>query len=394
MSGMHDIAGVFLTCDVEGGCRITKYIGTAQQVIIPERIEGKIVISLDGEAFNGCPVTEIRIPGSIREIEVFGKFFYCDQLESFQVAPENPQYFSVDGVLYSKEELIRFPPAHPAEDYAVLSGTKVIGNRAFSHCNKLKNLTFPESVREVLWNAFETCGVLTIHIPGEGDVWFANTAFVDDVNPFWNYNGEDPEFMLILPRGSQTHTWAKILGIEYRFEDGFHGEEIVIREEKDGHRYIQETGECVLTKYDGPGGEVVIPKNLELSLDSDYVYYMEKENPYRNIEREYEEKYGICYRDMDENIHYCIPMPARKIGDGAFAGCDTVTSVEIPDSVTSIGNDAFSGCTTLGRVSVPSSVTEIGLNAFVGCPNLVLAVMEESYAHRYAVSNGIVFVLR
>jgi len=393
MTGMHDITGDFLTCDVEGGCRVTKYVGCAQKVAIPESIGGKRVISLDGEAFNGCPVTEIRIPESIRKIEAFGKLFYCDQLENFQVAPENPQYFSVDGVLYRKEGLIRFPQAHPSEDYAVLEGTTVIGNRAFSHCKKLKNLTIPESVREVLWNAFETCGVLTIHIPGEGDVWFADTAFVDDVNPFWNYNGEDPEFTLILPRGSQAHTWAKILGIEYRFEDGFHGEEIVIREEKDGHRYIQETGECVLTKYDGPGGEVVIPKNLELSLDSDYVYYMEKENSYRNIEREYKEKYGICYRDMDENIHYCIPMPSRKIGERAFSGCDAVISVEIPDSVTSIGNDAFSGCTALGRIFVPSSVVEIGRNAFDGCTNLVLAVREGSYAHRYAVSNGIAFVL-
>jgi len=137
----------------------------------------------------------------------------------------------------------------------------------------------------------------------------------------------------------------------------------------------------------------VIPKNLELSLYSDYVYYMEKENPYRSIEREYKEKYGICYRDMDENIHYCIPMPSRKIGERAFSGCDAVISVEIPDSVTSIGNDAFSGCTALGRIFVPSSVVEIGRNAFDGCTNLVLAVREESYAHQYAVSNGIAFVL-
>ena len=33
-----------------------------------------------------------------------------------------------------------------------------------------------------------------------------------------------------------------------------------------------------------------------------------------------------------------------SIGDCAFSGCSSLTSVEIPNSVTSIGSSAFSGC--------------------------------------------------
>ena len=39
-----------------------------------------------------------------------------------------------------------------------------------------------------------------------------------------------------------------------------------------------------------------------------------------------------------------------RISDGAFAGLDHITSIDIPDSVTSIGKDAFLGCTKLGNV--------------------------------------------
>lgn len=48
----------------------------------------------------------------------------------------------------------------------------------------------------------------------------------------------------------------------------------------------------------------------------------------------------------------------------------SVTSVEIPSSVTMIGGSAFRGCTSLTSVEIPSSVMEIGKDAFKGCSSL------------------------
>ena len=47
---------------------------------------------------------------------------------------------------------------------------------------------------------------------------------------------------------------------------------------------------------------------------------------------------------------YTIPGSVTSIGDDAFSGCASLTSVTIPDSVTSIGNYAFSCCGSLADV--------------------------------------------
>ena len=65
-----------------------------------------------------------------------------------------------------------------------------------------------------------------------------------------------------------------------------------------------------------------------------------------------------------------IPASVTSIGDFAFSGCNSLTSVSIPASVTSIGIGAFSNCSSLTSVSIPDSVTSIGEGAFSGCSSL------------------------
>ena len=73
-----------------------------------------------------------------------------------------------------------------------------------------------------------------------------------------------------------------------------------------------------------------------------------------------------------------IPSSVTSIGEGAFENCSSLTSVTIPSSVTSIGTGAFSFCSSLTRITIPSSVTSIGSHAFHGCSSLTSVTIPSS----------------
>ena len=76
----------------------------------------------------------------------------------------------------------------------------------------------------------------------------------------------------------------------------------------------------------------------------------------------------ITYRAKGTN--YTIPNSVTTIGDSAFLGCHSLTSINIPNSVRTIGDSAFRGCFSLTSINIPNSVTTIGDSAFLGCVSL------------------------
>ena len=67
---------------------------------------------------------------------------------------------------------------------------------------------------------------------------------------------------------------------------------------------------------------------------------------------------------------YSIRKGVKVIGNGAFFWCESLTSINIPNSVTTIGNGAFSRCSSLISINIPNSVTKIENSAFGGCKSL------------------------
>ena len=66
------------------------------------------------------------------------------------------------------------------------------------------------------------------------------------------------------------------------------------------------------------------------------------------------------------------------IPSSAFHGCESLTSITIPESVTTIGSRAFYNCISLTDITIPNSVTSIEESAFAGCYRLVEVVNKSS----------------
>ena len=67
---------------------------------------------------------------------------------------------------------------------------------------------------------------------------------------------------------------------------------------------------------------------------------------------------------------YSIRKGVKVIGNRTFERCDSLTSINIPDSVTNIGEGAFEDCKSLVSINIPNSVTNIGDFAFYCCRSL------------------------
>ena len=65
----------------------------------------------------------------------------------------------------------------------------------------------------------------------------------------------------------------------------------------------------------------------------------------------------------EHTVKYTLTDPT-SIGDNAFYYCSSLTSIDIPNSVTTIGEFAFYHCDSLTSCTIGSGVTSIGTYAF------------------------------
>ena len=98
-----------------------------------------------------------------------------------------------------------------------------------------------------------------------------------------------------------------------------------------------------------------------------------------DLENAVEDEFGVKYSKdwkrllkAPEEIkgEYHIKEGVKVIGDEAFCGCESLTSINIPNSVTNIGSWAFDGCNSLTSINIPNNMTNIEVGAFLGCESL------------------------
>ena len=95
-----------------------------------------------------------------------------------------------------------------------------------------------------------------------------------------------------------------------------------------------------------------------------------------------------AFAGCENLVDVVIPQTAHTIGKCAFAQCVNLTQVNIPEGVTSIGDSAFFLCGSLTQLTIPDSVTSIEGNPFQYM-SAEIQVSPENPA--FSVTDGVLF---
>jgi hypothetical protein len=143
---------------------------------------GSGVTSIGSEAFADCAgLPGIAIPGSVTSIGE-GAFVGCTSLTNIAVNVSNPDFSSVNGVLFNQNQtmLIAYPGGL-AGAYTISNSVTGIAAEAFGDCISLPVIYIPGSVTSLGNFAFEECSKLTkVYFQGNAPAPGANVF--DDVN--------------------------------------------------------------------------------------------------------------------------------------------------------------------------------------------------------------------
>jgi hypothetical protein len=85
-----------------------------------------------------------------------------------------------------------------------------------------------------------------------------------------------------------------------------------------------------------------------------------------------------------------LPITLNIISPQLFYGCAKLSFITIPNGVTAIGGNAFHGCASLSGVTIPASVTQLGVGVFSECTSLA-AITVDSLNTVYSSIDGVMF---
>ena len=283
------------------------------------------VTSIGSWAFSGCSaLTSINIPSSVTSIEG-AAFLGCSALTAFTVDANNPNYSAEGCMLFNKEKTTLFRAVGSLRTYNIPSSVTSIGYTAFYKCSSLTSINIPNSVTSIGDEAFSFSGLTSINIPSSvkriGSKAFKGCRALTSINIPSSVNSIGY---------SAFYKCSSLTSINIPNSVTSIGDEAFYA--------------CsALTAF------TVDANNSNYCADGCMLFNKEK---------------TTLITAVGSQRTYNIPSSVTSIGDNAFEGCSSLTSINIPNSVNSIGGSVFSNCYALKVVLIQSNRIELGSNVF------------------------------
>lgn len=270
---------------------LTEYTGDSELVVIPDGIQ-----AIDEYSFSGKEnVKKVVIPASVTYINS-SAFENCSSLNDFEVAEDNEEYYTENGVIYDKKadsQLVLFPCGRDGA-YSVPDTVKTIGDGAF-YTSRLESLEIPASVETIGSGIVDYCSFLTtITVSEDNAIYSSSDGIV--------YDKSQTRLVIVPPGISGEHTIPN-----------------TVTELGDFAFYS-----CYkLTKINLPGKLKTLPKGVFAGCSG-----------LKTIQ---------------------LPDGLKTIEDRAFVGCTSLESIKIPEALTNFGAYVFTQCTSLQSIKVDDS---------------------------------------
>ena len=351
----------------DGTIRITDFYpadDSTGNLEIPSEIDGKTVTGIEPDILEGnyesVTIPETIVSGLNGWDE--GSFYSLHNLKDIIVDENNPEYSSVDGVLFNKDKtvLICCPQAKSGE-YAVPEGVEGLNGFSFNYCVSLEKISFPASLEQPYAGTFTGCNSLICIDVNEDNEYISS---IDGVM----FNKEQTS-LLFYPKAKQSLIYTVPDGVAIIGYSAFQGNEILNKV------IIPDTVNVI---YDWAFAnntalsEIVIPRGIVRIGDNafyDTQFYNDRsnwENSYLYID-----EYLVGFRQDDNNITQVnIKDGTVLLADYLFSGDGIIKNVNFPDTLKYIGDSAFRSCSALESISIPDSVEYLGYDAFFGCDSL------------------------
>jgi hypothetical protein len=321
--------------------KITKYKGTDESIVIPSEIDGKKVTVIGSSAFYGFKsLKNIEIPDGITSIENYA-FCQCWSITSLSV-PESVTSIGTGAFRFCGDlKEIKLPSNLTVLSDSLFGADANLEYITFGDAEKTDTVIIPETVQKMGNYVFMNCEkIKNIKLPSNLKS-IGKTCFQGCIS----LTG------LFIPQSVES-----IGGGIFGDCDALQSVEI----EDENNNFIFKDG----ILYDVKNGILVSAVN---SLISEKVIVDECT---KTIDY-------YAFADCDNLYEIEIPQGVVNIGEKAFARLDNLKNIDIPDSVTNITTLAFYRCNGLVSVQVPGSVTAIKNGTFRECNNLKKVILGE-----------------